>query len=108
MTSNHPVYRARPGQHSPRCRCNACWRANTARTKPGLLAFDLIAVAALFVIAGITWVALAPLRIWHKTGADGQMHPVTATYVAYLAGAVVIVAPLVFFSVRATRRSGRA
>jgi hypothetical protein len=78
--------------------------SHPARAKPGLIAFDMIAVAALFLIAGAAWVALAPLRIWHKTGADGQMHPVAATYVAYLAGAVVIVAPLVFFSVRAARR----
>ncbi len=75
---------------------------------PGLLRFDLAAIAALFLIAGITWLALAPLRIWHVTGADGQQHPDAATWAAYGSGGAVVLGAMVFFSVRSARRRGRA
>jgi hypothetical protein len=64
----------------------------------------MIAIAAVAVIAGIVALARIPLVIWHKTGTDGQPHPVTATYVAYLISAALVVAPMVFFSVRSANR----
>ncbi|MEK7767333.1 MAG: hypothetical protein AAB368_13970, partial [bacterium] len=44
----------------------------------------------LAAIAGIIWIAAAPLRIWHTIGADGQEHPDAATWAAYGAGGAVI------------------
>jgi hypothetical protein len=70
----------------------------------GLIAFDLAAIAILVLIAGITWIVMAPLRIWHTIGADGQQHPDTATWIAYAAGGVVIMAALMFISIRAARK----
>jgi hypothetical protein len=67
---------------------------------------DAIGVAALFAVCGIAWIALAPLRIWHTIGADGQEHPDTATWIAYGIGGAVIMAALMFFSIRASRTGG--
>ena len=64
----------------------------------------LFPAAIITLIGAAWWLALVPLNIWHKTGADGHQHPVTATYVAYLIGAVAIVAPLMFFSIRSANR----
>jgi hypothetical protein len=45
-----------------------------------------VLVTVTLVVAGVVWVVRVPLRIWHTTGSDGQMHPVTATWVAYAIG----------------------
>lgn len=74
---------------------------NRTRPAPPLMKADTIGVAALAAVAGIAWIVLAPLRIWHTTGADGQPHPDTATWIAYGTGGAVIMAALMFFSIRA-------
>lgn len=91
MSSNHPVYRARP-------------RRDAATAKPSLMNGTFAGVAILAVIAGAMWVALAPLRIWHVTGSDGKMHPDTATYIAYGISGGLLLAILMFFSIRAASK----
>ncbi len=95
-----------PGRHPNYCRCPGC-RRDIARFESGLLKGDIAGVAILAAIAGIMWVVLAPLRIWHTIGADGQEHPDTATWIAYGIGGAVIMAALMFFSIRATRETPR-
>ncbi len=70
--------------------------------------FDIAAVAILAAIAGVIWVALAPLRIWHVTGSDGQQHPDAATWVAYGIGGAVIIGCLMFFSIRSSAKAAGA
>jgi len=77
--------------------------------RPGSLArFDAAAVAGLFLAVAVTWVVMAPLRIWHVTGADGQEHPDMATWIAYGAGGAVIMGVLMFFSIRASAKAARS
>ena len=103
MSGNHPVRRVPPGRHPNWCRCPGC-RSDIARHESGLLKSGLIAVAAAAVIAGLLWTVTAPLRIWHKAGPGGQMHPVAATWTAYgISGGVILLA-LMFFSVRSANR----
>lgn len=64
----------------------------------------MAAVAALFLIAGVAWLVMVPLRIWHVTGADGQQHPDAATWAAYGCGGAVVMGSLMFFSIRSARR----
>jgi hypothetical protein len=61
-------------------------------------------IAVIAAIAGIFWVALVPLRIWHTIGADGKQHPDTATWIAYGIGGTVIVVALMLVSIRAANR----
>jgi hypothetical protein len=42
------------------------------------------------------------------TGSDGQQHPDTATWIAYGCGGTVIMAALMFFSIRSSRRREQA
>jgi hypothetical protein len=95
-----------PGRHPNWCRCQGC-RRDIARFESGLLKADIAVVAILAAVAGIMWIALAPLRIWHTTGADGQQHPDTATWIAYGIGGAVIMAALMWLSIRATRETPR-
>lgn len=98
----------RPGSgHANWCRC-AGRRADIAGTEAGLLKFDAAAIGICAAIAGIIWIALAPLRIWHKTGADGQVHPDTATWIAYGISGGLILLLLMFFSIRAAGKRERA
>jgi hypothetical protein len=66
--------------------------------------FDRAAVAALFAIVGIVWIALAPFRIWHKIGTDGNPHPDAATFIAYGVSGGVLFLLLMVFSIRAANR----
>ena len=108
MGTNHAGVRpVRPGSGHPNgCRCKGR-RDGIASHESGLLGFDLAAVAILAAIAGITWIVLAPLRIWHVTGSDGQEHPDGATWIAYGTGGAVIMAALMFFSIRASAKAAR-
>ena len=82
--------------------------AEKSPDRPGNLArFDAAAVAGLFLAVALAWVVLAPLRVWHVTGADGQEHPDTATWIAYGAGGAVIMGGLMFFSIRASAKAAR-
>lgn len=100
--------RVRPGSGHPNwCGCAGC-RRDIAATETGLLKLDAAMIAGCALIAGVAWVALAPLRIWHRTGADGHMHPVTATWIAYGTGGALLLACLMFFSIRAAAKAGRA
>jgi hypothetical protein len=56
------------------------------------------------LLTGIIWLATEPLRIWHVTGADGQPHPDTATWIAYGISGALLVSLLVFISVYASNR----
>ena len=96
-----------PGQHQNWCRCRGC-RADIARFESRALKGDAAAVAVVLLIAGIFWVALAPLRIWHVTGGDGREHPDAATWIAYGTGGAVILAALMFFSIRSPGRRAAA
>jgi hypothetical protein len=93
-------------RHPNYCRCGRC-RREIAQFESGLLTYDLIAITVMLLIAGIMWVAAAPLRIWHVTGSDGQEHPDTATWIAYGTSGAVIVGALVFFSCRSARAGRR-
>ena len=85
--------------------CHArCRRCRDSSGDPGLIQFDLAAVAVLALIAGIAWLVMVPLRIWHVTGADGRQHPDAATWAAYGCGGAAVMGALMFFSVRAARR----
>ena len=103
--SNQPVYR-RPRSHAYSCRCPRCQGAGAYSTD--LSKGCLIPVAICAVIAGAVGLALVPLGIWHVTGADGKMHPDTATGIAYGIGAVLILAALMFVSIRATGKRERS
>jgi hypothetical protein len=65
-----------------------------------------IAVALLFI--AVAWIVMAPLRIWHVTGADGQEHPDAATWAAYGTGGAVIMGCLMFFSIRSAAKTRAA
>ena len=67
----------------------------------------MAAVAAMFLIAGVLWLVMVPLRVWHVTGADGRQHPDAATWVAYGAGGAAVTGALMFFSIRSARRRER-
>lgn len=103
--TNRPVYRRPPRSHAYSCRCPACRQATAYGAS--MLKMDAALVAAIALIAGIAWIAFAPLRIWHKTGADGQQHPDTATWIAYGISGGVIVLLLMFFSIRAAGKAER-
>jgi hypothetical protein len=64
----------------------------------------LAGAAALFAIVGIVWLALAPFRIWHRIGTDGNPHPDPATYIAYGISGAIILAILMFFFIRASAK----
>ena len=97
-----------PGRHANWCRCGGC-RRDIARSESGLIKFDIAAVAILAAVAGGIWAALAPLRIWHTIGADGQEHPDGATWIAYGISGAVIMGCLMFFSIRASvKAAGKA
>jgi hypothetical protein len=81
--------------HPDACRCPSC-RRDTA--------IHATAIGGLLAAGAVIWLATAPLRIWHVTGTDGKMHPVTATYIAYIAAGAVILAVLMFSSIRAAGR----
>jgi len=102
--SNQPVYR-RPRSHAYSCRCPACRQAG-AYSENLFKGGCLLPVGVCAVAAGVLWLALVPLRIWHTAGADGQQHPDTATWIAYGVGGAVVMAALMFFSIRASRAGG--
>jgi hypothetical protein len=92
-----------PGRHPNWCRCQGC-RRDIARFESGLIGFDMIAIAAMFLIVAVIWIVTAPLRIWHVIGSDGQEHPDTATWIAYGISGAVIMGLLMFFSIRASAK----
>ena len=105
--SNQPVYRYPPPSHVHNCpcpRCAQCRRDGAMQVGSGLIGFDLAAIALCVAVAGIIWIVLAPLRIWHVIGSDGQEHPDTATWIAYGIGGTLILAALMTVSIRASRR----
>ena len=67
----------------------------------------MAAVAVMPLIAGVLWLVMVPLRIWHVTGADGQQHPDAATWIAYGAGGAVVTGALMLFSIRSARKRER-
>jgi hypothetical protein len=95
------------GRHPNWCECRKC-RADIAAFESRQFKNTVAAAAVVAVIAGIGWVAVAPLRIWHVTGPDGQMHPDGATWAAYGVSGAVILAALMFLSIRAASRRDRA
>lgn len=97
--SNQPVYRYPPRSHAASCRCDRCLPFKSRPLSSGAWVW-----VAIPVVAGIAWIASAPLRIWHVTGPDGKEHPDMATWIAYGAGGALIVAALVVFSIRAANR----
>jgi hypothetical protein len=56
------------------------------------------------VIGGAVCLSGIPLAIWHKVGSDGQEHPDTATWIAYGISAALVLAGLMYVSIRAARR----
>jgi hypothetical protein len=98
--------RVPPGRHPNGCNCRGC-RNDIAAFESRALKGDAVAVAVVLVLAGIAWIALAPLRIWHTIGADGKEHPDMATFIAYgVSGGIVLLA-LMFFSIRASGKGQR-
>lgn len=100
--SNQPVYR-RPRSHAYSCRCPRCGKPPGS----GLIGYDMAAIAVALLFLAVAWIVMAPLRIWHVMGSDGQEHPDTATWAAYGTGGAVIVGCLVFFSCRASAKARR-
>jgi hypothetical protein len=96
--SNQPVYRYPPRSHVYNCPCPRCVQCRSRPLQSG--AWIWVAIP---VVAGICWIAAAPLRIWHVTGADGKQHPDTATWIAYGIGAALILAAMMAGSIRASR-----
>jgi hypothetical protein len=41
----------------------------------------MIAIAVALLFIAVMWIVMAPLRIWHVIGSDGQEHPDTADLV---------------------------
>ncbi len=78
--------------HSYQCRCQRC-RNRNAYSADLFKGGCLLPVIVVSVLAGVIWVALVPLRIWHRTGTAGQIHPDTATWTAYgvSGGAILLV-----------------
>ena len=93
---DRPVYRYPPRSHAYSCRCPRCAPFKGRPMQSGAWIWVAIPVAA-----GIWWIALAPLHIWHVIGADGKEHPDAATWIAYGACGGLVVLLLMFFSIRA-------
>ena len=102
-----PVNSIPPGRHPNWCRCRGC-RRDIAAFESGLIGYDMAAVAVALLFIAVMRIVMAPLRIWHVTGSDGQEHPDTATWIAYGTGGAVIVGCLMFFSCRASAKARRA
>ena len=66
----------------------------------------LILIAGL-ILVGVIWVVRIPLRIWHTTGSDGQMHPDTATWIAYGVAGGLIMLTMMAVSIRAVNADSR-
>jgi serine/threonine protein kinase len=99
-----------PGEKTPRAPRPERGVSPVARAPSGggggwVVGFVLVTV--MLVVAGVVWVVRVPLRIWHTTGSDGQMHPVTATWVAYAIGGGLILAAMMTWSIRAVNKDSR-
>ncbi len=90
-----------PGGHPNWCKCQGC-RRDIAGFENRALKADAALIAIAAAVAGIAWAVLAPLRIWHTIGADGQQHPDTATWIAYGISGAVILAALMTIGIRVT------
>jgi hypothetical protein len=106
MSGNYPVPRVPPGRHRNWCNCRGCLN-RIAAEEADLTKFSLALWAGAAAVAGLITVALIPLRIWHVTGTDGKQHPDAATWIAYGIGGAVIMACLMFFSIRSATRAER-
>ena len=63
-----------------------------------------IIIAVVLAITGLIWLVKEPLRIWHVTGADGQLHPDGATWAAYGISGGLIMAVLMAASINSARK----
>ena len=92
-----------PGRHPDWRKCRGC-RNDIARFESSANKGTVIAAAIVLILSGVTWAAVAPLRIWHVTGSDGKEHPDAATWIAYGISGAVIMAVLMFASIRSAGR----
>jgi hypothetical protein len=98
--------RVPPGRHPNGCNCRGC-RNDIAQFEAKQFNGTMLAALAVAGIAGLIWLALAPLRIWHVIGSDGKDHPDTATFIAYGVSGGIILLALMFFSIRASGKGQR-